>query len=179
MKKILFFLAAAAALAACAPKQTAKVEKFLCPHSGELKGLVVTYDALIDEASVAEDTYAVEGPEVARVVVDSNRVILAFKAPKMHECDKAESCEKQEGCEKHEGCEEAEGCEKHEGCEKAEGCEKQEGCDKHEGCEKAEGCEKPEMDCCELPEITVKQVKDIKTVDGKVVKAWKNAVKAL
>lgn len=175
MKKILFFLAAAAALAACTPKQTAKVEKFLCPHSGELKGLVVTYDALIDEASVAEDTYAVEGPEVARVVVDSNRVILAFKAPKMHECDKHEGCEEAEGCEKHEACEKPEGCEKHEGCEKAEGCEK------HEGCEKQEGCDKPgaPKDCCEAPEITVKQVKDIKTVDGKIVKAWKEAVKAL
>ena len=200
MKKILFFLAAAAALVACCPKQTAKVEKFLCPHSGMLKGVVVTYDALIDEASIEEGTYVVEGPEVAGVKVDSNRVVLVFNGPKKHECgeaegceheneacDKAEGCEKHEGCEEHEGCDEKkeacenhEGCEKHEGCEeKAEGCEeKAEGCEHHEGCEKPEGEDAPK-ECCEAPEITVKQAKDIKTVDGKIVKAWKKAVKAL
>ena len=223
MKKILFFLAAAAALVACTPKQTAKVEKFLCPHSGMLKGVVVTYDVQIDEASIEEGTYVVEGPEVAGVKVDSNRVALIFKAPGKHHhecgeaegcehekeaCDKAEGCdkkdkdccEKKEACDKAEGCdkkdkdccEKKEGCEKHEGCdEKKDCCEKKEGCEKHEGCEeKAEGCEhhegcdKPEgkdapKDCCEAPEITVKQAKDIKTVDGKIVKAWKKAVKAL
>lgn len=197
MKKILFFLAAAAALVACTPKQTAKVEKFLCPHSGMLKGVVVTYDALIDKASIEEGTYVVEGPEVAGVKVDSNRVALIFKAPGKHhhECGEAEGCEhEKEACEKAEGCdkkdkdccEKKEGCEKHEGCdEKKEGCEKHEGCEeKAEGCEHHEGCDKPEgkdapKDCCEAPEITVKQVKDIKTVDGKTVKAWKKAVKAL
>ena len=196
MKKILFFLAAAAALVACTPKQTAKVEKFLCPHSGMLKGAIVTYDAQIDEASIEEGTYVVEGPEVAGVKVDGNRVALVFKAPGKHhhECGEAEGCEhEKEACDKAEGCdkkdkdccEKKEGCEKHEGCdEKKDCCENKEGCEKHEGCDKAEGCDKPEgkdapKDCCEAPEITVKQAKDIKTVDGKTVKAWKKAVKAL
>ena len=198
MKKILFFLAAAAALVACTPKQTAKVEKFLCPHSGMLKGVVVTYDVQIDEASIEEGTYVVEGPEVAGVKVDSNRVALIFKAPGKHhhECGEAEGCEhEKEACDKAEGCDKKDKdcCEKKEACDKAEGCdkkdkdccEKKEGCEeKAEGCEHHEGCDKPEgkdapKDCCEAPEITVKQAKDIKTVDGKIVKAWKKAVKAL
>ena len=198
MKKILFFLAAAAALVTCTPKLTAKVEKFLCPHSGMLKGVIVTYDAVIDEASIEEGTYVVEGPEVAGVKVDSNRVALIFKAPGKHHhaCGEAEGCEhekeacdKAEGCEKQDKdcCEKAEGCDKqdkHE-CDKAEGCQhEKEACDKAEDCDKHEGCDKPEgkdapKDCCEAPEITVKQAKDIKTVDGKIVKAWKKAVKAL
>ena len=178
MKKILFFLAAAAALVACTPKQTAKVEKFLCPHSGMLKGVVVTYDVQIDEASIEEGTYVVEGPEVAGVKVDSNRVALIFKAPGKHhhECGEAEGCEHEK-----EACDKAEGCDKKDKdcCEKKEGCEeKAEGCEHHEGCDKPEGKDAPK-DCCEAPEITVKQAKDIKTVDGKIVKAWKKAVKAL
>ena len=222
MKKVLFFLAAAAALVACTPKQNAKVEKIICPHSGMLKGVVVKYDAQIDEASVNEDTYVVDGPEIGRVIVDSSHVIIAFKGPGKphHECGGPEGKGPKEGCDKPEGCDKApkdccdkpegkgpkEGCDKPEGCEEApkDCCDKPEGKGPKEGCDKPEGCDKAPKDCCdkpegkgpkpgmdkpegkgpkpeecEGPEINVKQAKDIKTVDGKVVKAWKKAVKAL
>lgn len=59
---------------------------------------------------------------------------------------------------------------------------KKECCGKCEG-EKKECCkEKPE--CCKekceipVPEVAVQQVVDLKTAEGKVVKAWKKAVKA-
>ena len=60
-------------------------------------------------------------------------------------------------------------------------------CGKHEGCEKKAcdeakpECDKPACDKkCEIPvpDVAVKQVVDIKTAEGKVVKAWKKAVKA-
>ena len=68
--------------------------------------------------------------------------------------------------------EKAECGEKKECCEekKAECGEKHECAEKHE-CE-GEKCEIP------VPDVAVKQVVDIKTAEGKTVKAWKKAVKA-
>ncbi len=68
---------------------------------------------------------------------------------------------------------------KKECCGKCEG-EKKECCKEKAECgEKKECCEE-KAECCDIPvpDVAVKQVVDIKTAEGKTVKAWKKAVKA-
>ena len=48
-------------------------------------------------------------------------------------------------------------------------------CGEKHGCEKKAKCEKAEI---AVPDIAVQQVVDIKTAEGKTIKAWKKAVKA-
>ncbi|MCR5245993.1 MAG: hypothetical protein K6C31_06700 [Bacteroidales bacterium] len=109
------------------------------------------------------------------------------------ECEKCE--EPKDGCEMaecdHEGgkpCDkpEAEKCDKCKAAEAAAACDKPEA-EKCDSCKHEEGMrhhgDKPCDKACEdaavaVPEITVQQVADIKTADGKTLKAWKKAVKA-
>lgn len=99
------------------------------------------------------------------------------------ECDMAE-CDHEDGkpCDKPE----AEKCDKCKDAEAAAACNKPEA-EKCDSCKHEEGMrhhgDKPCDKACEdaavaVPEITVQQVADIKTADGKTLKAWKKAVKA-
>ncbi len=99
------------------------------------------------------------------------------------ECDMAE-CDHEDGkpCDKPE----AEKCDKCKAAEAAAACDKPEA-EKCDSCKHEEGMrhhgDKPCDKACEdaavaVPEITVQQVADIKTADGKTLKAWKKAVKA-
>ena len=157
MKKFLFICVAVAATACCGGKQ-AKVSAVVAGPD-KVAAVVVEYAEALDAESVCPEAFVVEGKEVVCAkVVDGNKVVVALKK---------ECCGKCEG-EKKECCEEkkAECCEE----KKAECGEKHECAEKHE-CE-GEKCEIP------VPDVAVKQVVDIKTAEGKTVKAWKKAVKA-
>ena len=102
---------------------------------------------------------------------------------KAGECDMAE-CDHEDGkpCDKPE----AEKCDKCKAAEAVAACDKPEA-EKCDSCKHEEGMrhhgDKPCDKACEdaavaVPEITVQQVADIKTADGKTLKAWKKAVKA-
>ena len=191
-------LVAMATLAGC--KQAAKVTALVGGPDCKVAALEVEYDAEIDPASVCADVYKVEGEEVAVAkAVDPKHVIVVLKgeAPKAPkpECCKpdAECCQPDADCckpAKPECCDKPEGkCDKPEAkCEKpeAEKCDKckagepkAECCDKPEGkCDKPEGKDKKDAPKIEVPKIGVQQVADIKTLDGKTVKAWGKAVKA-
>lgn len=79
MKKNFLLFAFVALMATCAMAQTVKVDKWICRHSGELKGVVVDYGHQLDSASVAVDAFAVDGPEVTGCMVKGTRVILGLK----------------------------------------------------------------------------------------------------
>ena len=104
-------------------------------------------------------------------------------------CDKAD-CEKVKAdCEKA-GCDKAE-CEKAkaECCKakaegekaKAECCKAKAECCKakaegeKDGCKKSKCCKDKDDDELPVPKVSVQQVADLKTLDGKTVKAWKSA----
>ena len=102
---------------------------------------------------------------------------------KAGECEMAE-CDHEDGkpCDKPE----AEKCDKCKAAEAAAACDKPEA-EKCDSCKHEEGMrhhgDKPCDTACEdagvaVPEITVQQVADIKTAEGKTLKAWKKAVKA-
>ena len=102
---------------------------------------------------------------------------------KAGECEMAE-CDHEDGkpCDKPE----AEKCDKCKAAEAAAACDKPEA-EKCDSCKHEEGMrhhgDKPCDKACEdagvaVPEITVQQVADIKTAEGKTLKAWKKAVKA-
>ena len=164
MKKFLFICAAVAATACCGGKQ-AKVSAIVAGPD-KVAAVVVEYAEALDAESVCPEAFVVEGKEVVCAkVVDGNKVVVALKKEC---CGKCEG-EKKECCKEKAECGEA----KPECCEekKAECCEKKE-C----GEEKPECCkEKPEIP---VPEVAVQQVVDLKTAEGKVVKAWKKPVKA-
>ena len=169
MKKFLLICTAVAATACCCGKQ-AKVSAIVAGPD-KVAAVVVEYAEAIDAESVCPEAFVVEGKEVVCAkVVDGNKVVVALKK---------ECCGKCEG-EKKECCKEKAECgEKKECCEekKPECCEEK----KPECCEeKKEECCKEKAECCEIPvpDVAVKQVVDIKTAEGKTVKAWKKAVKA-
>lgn len=62
---------------------------------------------------------------------------------------------------------------------KKECCGKCEG-EKKECCKEKAECGEAKPECCEIPvpDVAVQQVVDLKTAEGKTVKAWKKAVKA-
>lgn len=110
------------------------------------------------------------------------------------ECDKP-ACDKKAECgkpchKKPECCKEGAQCcvEGAECCKPA--CDKKAECGDKPACDKKAECDKPcpkdadKKPCCKekcdipVPDVSVKQVVDIKTAEGKVVKAWKKAVKA-
>ena len=109
------------------------------------------------------------------------------------ECKAEAGCEAKPGCKSEAKCDKP--CEKkceagEKDCDKCGKCDKPEGkcCGKPECCGKENCAEaKPECDKCKkgekeckvaVPKISVKQVVDIKDVEGNVVPAWKKAVKA-
>lgn len=101
---------------------------------------------------------------------DGKFVVLVLKhecpeAPKA-ECDSTKACpEGKTECGKPEGCPEA----------KAE-CDSTKACPEAKAeCDSTKKCEKPEI---AVPEVSVKQVKDIAAADGTTLKAWSKAFKA-
>ena len=156
MKKFLLICTAVAATACCCGKQ-AKVSAIVAGPD-KVAAVVVEYAEALDAESVCPEAFVVEGKEVVCAkVVDGNKVVVALKK----ECckEKAECGEAKPEC-----CEE----------KKAECCEEK----------KPECCEEKKEECCKekceipVPDIAVQQVVDLKTAEGKVVKAWKKAVKA-
>ena len=185
-------LVAAATLAGC--KQAAEVTALVAGPDCKVVALEVEYDVAIDPTSVNADAYKVEGEEVvAAKAVDPEHVIVVIGSGKPEgECCK-EAGEGKEECGK---CEEAkpECCkEAKEECGKCE--EAKPDCCK-EGKEECDKCEEAKPECCKegkeecdkcegkdapkiaVPDISVRQVADIKALDGKTVKAWSRAVKA-
>lgn len=167
MKKFLFICAAVAATACCGGKQ-AKVSAIVAGPD-KVAAVVVEYAEALDAESVCPEAFVVEGKEVVCAkVVDGNKVVVALKKEC---CGKCEG-EKKECCKEKAECGEA----KPECCEekKAECCEEK----------KPECCEEKKEECCKekceipVPDVAVQQVVDLKTAEGKTVKAWKKAVKA-
>ena len=148
--------------------------------SDKVAALVVEYPQALDAESVCPEAFVVEGEEVACAkLVEPTKVLVALKKDccgKKHECGEAkpECGQKPECCEKKEApkCEEGKPC-------PADGEAKPE-------CGEAKPCPKEaaEKDCCKekceipVPDVAVQQVVDLKTAEGKTVKAWKKAVKA-
>jgi hypothetical protein len=180
MKKSLFICtvcAAVLATACCGGKNTVTA---IVAGPDKVAALVVEYSQALDAESVCPEAFVVEGEEVvAAKLVEPTKVLVALKKDccgKKHECGEAkpECGQKPECCEKKEApkCEEGKPC-------PADGEAKPE-------CGEAKPCPKEaaEKDCCKekceipVPEVAVQQVVDLKTAEGKTVKAWKKAVKA-
>lgn len=171
-------LAVLAAVSCC--KNANKVTAIVAGPEQDVIALQIAYEAPVCPESVCPEAFEVCGREVvcAKACPKSGAVTLILKG----DCPKAECgdkpCEKKCGEAKPE-CEKA--CDKP--CEKK--CEEPKPCCK-EGkpeCDKKAECgDKPECkkDCKEIvvPKICVKQVADIKDVEGNVIPAWKKAVKA-
>ena len=175
MKKFLFICAAVAATACCGGKQ-AKVSAIVAGPD-KVAAVVVEYAEALDAESVCPEAFVVEGKEVVCAkVVDGNKVVVALKKEccgKKHECGEAKpECGEKHECEgeKKECCKEKAEC----GEAKPECCEEK----------KPECCEEKKEECCKekceipVPDVAVQQVVDLKTAEGKTVKAWKKAVKA-
>ena len=167
MKKFLFICAAVVATACCGGKQ-AKVSAIVAGPD-KVAAVVVEYAEALDAESVCPEAFVVEGKEVVCAkLVEPTKVVVALKKEccgKKHECGEA----KPECSEKHE-------CEG----EKKECCKEKAEC----GEAKPECCEEKKEECCKekceipVPDVAVQQVVDLKTAEGKTVKAWKKAVKA-
>ena len=176
-------LAVLAAVSCC--KSSNKVTAIVAGPEQDVIALQIAYDAPVCPESVAPEAFEVEGREVICAKACPKEgvvtVLLKGKCPK-HECEgqKPECGEKHECAEKHE-CGEKHECDKP--CEKK--CEEPKPCCKEgkpECGEKHECGEKPECkkECKKIavPKIAVKQVADLKDVEGNVIPAWKKAVKA-
>lgn len=190
-------LAVLAAVSCC--KGSDKVTAIVAGPENAVVALDIEYDAPICPASICPEAFEVEGHEVACVkACKEGHVFVLLKSECCKE-GKPECAEAKPECDKK--CEEAKAC-----CEQEKACCKEEGaecCDKPECCkeddkpcckegkpacaekaectEKAECDEKPECEKeCKIavPKISVKQVADIKDVNGKVIPAWKKALKA-
>ena len=175
MKKFLLICTAVAATACCCGKQ-AKVSAIVAGPD-KVAAVVVEYAEALDAESVCPEAFVVEGKEVVCAkVVDGNKVVVALKKEccgKKHECGEAKpECGEKHECEgeKKECCKEKAEC----GEAKPECCEEK----------KPECCEEKKEECCKekceipVPDVAVQQVVDLKTAEGKTVKAWKKAVKA-
>ena len=179
-------LAVLAAVSCC--KNANKVTAIVAGPEQDVIALQIAYEAPVCPESVCPEAFEVCGREVvcAKACPKSGAVTLILKGncPK-HECEgeKPECgdkpCEKKCGEAKPE-CGEKHECDKPCGepkpeCKKA--CEPKPECDK-----KAECGDKPECkkECKEIavPKICVKQVAELKDVEGNVIPAWKKAVKA-
>lgn len=155
MKKSLFICtvcAAVLATACCGGKNTVTA---IVAGPDKVAALVVEYPQALDAESVCPEAFVVEGEEVvAAKLVEPTKVLVALKKDccgKKHECGEAKP-----ECGQKPECGEAKPCPK----------------------------EAAEKDCCKekceipVPEVAVQQVVDLKTAEGKTVKAWKKAVKA-
>ena len=204
MKKILMICAAGLAVLAAVSccKNANKVTAIVAGPEQDVIALQIAYEAPVCPESVCPEAFEVEGREVvcAKACPKSGAVTLILKGdcPKAecgekHECDKPcgepkpECCEAKKPCCPEDCCGEAKPCKDgKECCDKPECCKKgdkpccKEG--KPECSEKHECGEKPECkkECKEIavPKIAVKQVADLKDIEGNVIPAWKKAVKA-
>ena len=172
MKKFLLICTAVAATACCCGKQ-AKVSAIVAGPD-KVAAVVVEYAEALDAESVCPEAFVVEGREVVCAkLVEPTKVIVALKKECCCGGEKPECGEKKECCKEKAECGEA----KPECCE-----EKKAECGEKHECEgeKKECCKEKKAECCDIPvpDVAVKQVVDIKTAEGKVVKAWKKAVKA-
>lgn len=156
MKKSLFICAvcAAAAVTACCGGKQQKVSAIVVGPD-KVAAVVVEYAEALDAASVCPEAFTVEGKEVVCAkLVEPAKVVVALKK---------DCCKAKPEC----------------GEPKQECCEPKQEC----GEQKPE-CSEPKPECCKekceipVPDVSVKQVIDLKTADGKVVKAWKKAIKA-
>ena len=161
MKKALFISAVCAAVlatACCGGKQ--KVSAIVAGPD-KVAGVFVEYPEALDAESVCPEAFVVEGQEImAAKLVEPTKVVVAFK---MDCCG---------GHRHHQECGEKPACP-----------EAKPECGEKPACPEAKPeCKegKPECEKCEIPvpDVAVKQVIDLKTADGKVVKAWKKAIKA-
>lgn len=208
MKKLMMICAAGLAVLAAVSccKNANKVTAIVAGPEQDVIALQIAYEAPVCPESVCPEAFEVCGREVvcAKACPKSGAVTLILKGdcPKAEcgekaECDKPceKKCEEPKPC-----CKEEKACCEEECCGEAKPC-KEEGaecCDKPECCKKgdkpcckegkpecdkkAECGEKPECkkECKEIavPKICVKQVADLKDVEGNVIPAWKKAVKA-
>ena len=193
-----FGLTVLAALSCCKGKNN--VTALVAGPEHAVVALDIEYAAPICPESVCPEAFEVEGREVVCVkACKEGHVFLLLKPvcdkPCEEACGEAEPCEKKCGqpCEeaKPECCKAEKPCCPEECCGEAKPCkEGGECCDKPECCKVGgkpcckEGkpeCKKPCDKKCEKPAvpcISVKQVADLKDVEGNVVPAWKKAVKA-
>lgn len=175
MKKTLMFSAMAltllAALSGC--KSTPEITALVKGKECKVVALDLEYEAAIDPASVSAESFVVEGEEVAFAkVTEPEHVLIVLKSECKGEGCGKEDCEK-EGCDKAD-CEKA-GCDKAE-CEKAKAeCCKAKAEGEKDGCDKSKCCKDKDDDELPVPKVSVQQVADLKTLDGKTVKAWKSA----
>lgn len=190
MKKILMICAAGLAVLAAVSccKNANKVTAIVAGPEQDVIALQIAYETPVCPESVCPEAFEVCGREVvcAKACPKSGAVTLILKGncPK-HECEgeKPECGDKP--CEKKCGEAKPECGEKHE-CDKPCGEQKPEckkACEPKPECDKKAECgDKPECkkECKEIavPKICVKQVADIKDVEGNVIPAWKKAVKA-
>ena len=203
MKKLVMFggvaLVMLATLHGC--KSTPEISALVKGKECKVVALDLEYEAAIDPASVSIESFVVEGEEIVFAkVTEPEHVLIVLKREckgdgqgcmKQGECGKGE-CEKGEcengECDKGESdkakteseksaCEKG-GCENG-GCEKT-ACKKEETkCDKAKSDCKIAKCFKAKTDDgVVIPDIRVKQIADIKTLDGKTLKAWSSARKA-
>ena len=183
-------LAVLAAVSCC--KNANKVTAIVAGPEQDVIALQIAYEAPVCPESVAPEAFEVEGRDVVCAMACPKEgvvtVLLKGNCPK-HECEgeKPECGEKHECDEPKACCKEEKSCCPEECCGEAKPCKEDgECCDKPECCKKGDkpGCKegKPECkkECKEIavPKIAIKQVADLKDVEGNVIPAWKKAVKA-
>jgi len=163
MRKALFISAVCAAVlatACCGGKQKVCA---IVAGPDKVAGVFVEYPEALDAESICPEAFVVEGEEVVGAkLVEPTKVVVALK----RDCCGAHR--------HHQECQEP----KPECPEAKPECPEA----KPECPEAKPECPKAKLECekCEIPvpEVSVKQVVDLKTADGKVVKAWKKAIMA-
>ena len=183
-------LAVLAAVSCC--KNANKVTAIVAGPEQDVIALQIAYEAPICPESVAPEAFEVEGREVVCAMACPKEgvvtVLLKGNCPK-HECEgeKPECGEKHECGEPKPCCKEEKSCCPEECCGEAKPCKEDGEC-----CDKPECCKKGDKPCCKegkpeckkeckeiaVPKIAIKQVADLKDVEGNVIPAWKKAVKA-
>ena len=123
----------------------------LVSMQGKPRGMIVKYNAAIDKNSVAQDTYEVRGQEVSRVFVSDVNPFSKEDAPSV----------RTDNALKGKGGRYAVILFKNDQSAPV-------------------GIDLSTVDIANIPkvDIRIKQVADIKTLEGKTVKAWKKPVKA-
>ena len=194
MKKLMMICAAGLAVLAAVSccKNANKVTAIVAGPEQDVIALQIAYEAPICPESVAPEAFEVEGREVVCAMACPKEgvvtVLLKGNCPK-HECEgeKPECGEKHECGEPKPCCKEEKSCCPEECCGEAKPCKEDGEC-----CDKPECCKKGDKPCCKegkpeckkeckeiaVPKIAVKQVADLKDVEGNVIPAWKKAVKA-
>ena len=183
-------LAVLAAVSCC--KNANKVTAIVAGPEQDVIALQIAYEAPVCPESVAPEAFEVEGREVVCAMACPKEgvvtVLLKGNCPK-HECEgeKPECGEKHECGEPKPCCKEEKSCCPEECCGEAKPCKEDGEC-----CDKPECCKKGDKPCCKegkpeckkeckeiaVPKIAIKQVADLKDVEGNVIPAWKKAVKA-